>query len=56
MGVIRPVAVGKPAEWCAPMHVVAKKSGKPRRVVDFQKLNEAYLRQTSPTKAPLLQC
>ena len=56
MGVIRPVAVGTPTEWCAPMHVVAKKSGKPRRVVDFQKLNAACLRQTHPTKAPLLQC
>ena len=32
------------------------KSGKPRRVVDFQKLNQACLRQTHPTKAPFLQC
>ena len=38
------------------MHVVTKKTGKPRRVVDFQKLNQACLRQTHPTKAPLLQC
>ena len=37
------------------MHVVAKKSGKPRRVVDLQKLNQACLRQTHPTKAPFLQ-
>ena len=38
------------------MHFVAKKTGKIRRVVDFQKLNKACLRQTHPTKAPLLQC
>ena len=35
--IIRPKEVGKPTTWCAPMHVVAMKSGKPRRVVDFQK-------------------
>ena len=38
------------------MHVMAKISGKPRRVVDLQKLNQACLRQTHPTKAPFLQC
>ena len=37
------------------MHVVAKKSGKSRRVIDFQRLNQACLRQTHPTKTPLLQ-
>ena len=38
------------------MHIIAKKSGKPRRVVDFYKLNQASLRQIEPTKALLLQC
>ena len=38
------------------MHVMAKISGKPRRVVDLQKLNQACLRQTHPTKAPFLHC
>ena len=56
IGVIRPMLAGDPTLWCALMHVVAKKLGKPRRVVDFQKLNQACLRQTHPTKAPLLQC
>ena len=56
MGAIQPKEVGEPTLWCAPMHVVAMKSGKPRRVVNFQKLNQACLRQTHPTKAPFLQC
>ena len=56
MGVIWPKLMGKPTVWCVPMHVVAKKTCKLRRVVDFQKLNKACLRQTYPTKAPLLQC
>ena len=56
MGVIRLKEVGEPTIWCTPMHVVAMKSGKPRRVVDLQKLNPACLRHTHSTKAPLLQC
>ena len=56
MGVIRPKLVGESTVRCAHMHVVAKKSGKPRRVIYFQKLNQACLRHTHPTKAPLLQC
>ena len=38
-----------------PMHVVTKKTGKPKGVINFQKLNQACLRQTLPTKAPLMQ-
>ena len=38
-GVIRPVPAGEATEWCARMVVVAKKSGKQCRTVDFQKLN-----------------
>ena len=48
--------MGEPTIWCASMHIIAKKSGRPRMVVDFKKLNQACLRQTNPTKAPLLQC
>ena len=39
MGVIRLKLLGEPTVWCAPMRAFAKKSGKPRRVVDFQNLN-----------------
>ena len=56
MGVIRGPLVGGPATWCAPMHITAKKNGKPRRTIDFQMLNKACVRQTHPTKAPFLQC
>ncbi|XP_076058554.1 uncharacterized protein LOC143035571 [Oratosquilla oratoria] len=51
-GVIRPVPAGEATEWCARMVVVAKKSGKPRRTVDFQKLNACCLRETHHTPAP----
>ena len=51
-GVIRPVPAGEATEWCARMVVVAKKSGKPRRTVDFQILNVNCLRETHHTPAP----
>lgn len=51
-GVIRPVPAGEATEWCARMVVVAKKTGKPRRTVDFQKLNSCCLRETHHTPAP----
>ena len=41
MGVIEKVPANTPQLWCAPMHVVAKHNGDPRRVVDFTKLNAA---------------
>lgn len=50
--VIRPVPAGQAKEWCARMVVVAKKSGKPRRTVDFQKLNACCLRETRHTPSP----
>jgi len=51
-GVIRQVPTGQATEWCARMVVVAKKSGKPRRTVDFQKLNKHCLREIHHTPAP----
>ena len=51
-GVIRPVPAGVATEWCARMVVVAKKSGRPRRTVDFQILNGSCLRETHHTPAP----
>ena len=38
-GIIEPVPIGEPVQWCSPMVVVAKSDGKPRRTVDLQKLN-----------------
>ena len=51
-GVIEPVPAGEATEWCSRMVVVAKKSGQPRRTVDFQKLNACCLRETHHTPAP----
>ena len=51
-GVIEPVPAGEPTEWCARMVVVAKKSGQPRRTVDYQRLNAACRRETHHTPAP----
>uniref|UniRef100_A0A0P4VNI8 Reverse transcriptase n=1 Tax=Scylla olivacea TaxID=85551 RepID=A0A0P4VNI8_SCYOL len=51
-GIIEEVPAGEPTEWCARMVVVPKKNGKPRRTVDFQKLNQACLRETHHTRTP----
>ncbi len=52
MGVIEPVPAGEATRWCARMVVVAKKSGQPRRTVDYQKLNAVCLRETHHTPTP----
>ena len=51
-GIIRPVPAGVASEWCARMVVVPKKSGMPRRTVDFQPLNACCLRETHHTPVP----
>ncbi|KAK3889447.1 hypothetical protein Pcinc_006555 [Petrolisthes cinctipes] len=51
-GILEPVPVGEATEWCARMVVVAKKSGQPRRTVDYQKLNAACKRETHHTRTP----
>ena len=51
-GVLQPVPAGEATEWCARMVVVAKKSGQPRRTVDYQRLNACCLRETHHTPAP----
>ena len=51
-GIIEEVPAGEPTEWCARMVVVPKKDGKPRRTVDFQKLNRACLRETHHSRPP----
>ena len=47
-----PVPIGTPVQWCSRMLVTAKKNGKPRRVVDFQKLNAQCLRETDHCPSP----
>ena len=38
-GVITPVPIGAPTDWCSTMVITAKKNWKPRRTVDYQHLN-----------------
>ena len=55
LGVIEPVPIGTPVSWCHRMVVCAKKSGKPRRTVDFQALNRHATRETHHTQSPFHQ-
>ena len=56
MGVLGKVEVGEKTEWCSRMIVLPKKDPtKPRRVVDFQHLNNVCARQTHVGKSPFHQ-
>ena len=55
LGVIEPVPIGTPVTWCHKMVVCAKKSGKPRRTLDFQLLNLHTSRETHHTQSPFHQ-
>ena len=51
-GIIEEMSAGEPTEWCSRMVAVPKENGKPRRTVDFQKLNRACLRETHHSRPP----
>ena len=55
LGVIEPVPIGEPVTWCHRMVVCTKKTGKPRRTVDFQALNVHAIRETHHTQSPFHQ-
>ena len=55
LGVLKRVPQNTPVTWCALMHVVGKKTGEPRRVVDMRQLNAATIRQTHYTEPPFGQ-
>lgn len=55
LGVIEPVPVGEPVEWCHRMVICPKKNGEPRRTVDFQALNTHAKRETHHTQSPFHQ-
>ena len=55
LGVIEPVPVGTPVTWCHKMIIIAKKSGKPRRTVNMQALNDHAVRETHHTQSPYHQ-
>ena len=52
LGVLERVPSNTPTTWCSRMHVVGKKTGEPRRVVDLRPLNAATARQTHTTEPP----
>ena len=47
--------MGVSTRWQSRMAVVAKKSGKPRRMVDLSPLNKQCLMETHTTEVPFLQ-
>ena len=48
-GIITPVPVGTPVEWCSPVVVITKKDGTPRKTVDLRHLNAQCLHETHHT-------
>ena len=44
LGVLEKVPPNTPTTWCARMSMVDKKTGMPRRVIDFRGLNESMAR------------
>ena len=55
LGVLERVPSNTPTTWCSRMHVVGKKTGEPRRVVDLREVNRATSRQTHATEPPFRQ-
>ena len=55
LGVLERVPSNTPTTWCSRMHVVGKKNGEPRRVVDLRAVNSATARQTHATEPPFRQ-
>ena len=51
-GIITPVPIGTPTDWCSTMIITAKKNGKPRRSVDNQHLNFQCKREAHHTSSP----
>ena len=55
LGVLERVPSNTPTTWCSRMHVISKKSGEPRRVVDLRAVNSLTARQTHTTELPFRQ-
>merc|ERR1712082_193379 len=51
LGVLEPVPVGQPVQWCSRMVFCPKKDGTPRRTVDLSCLNKVAVRQTHATES-----
>ena len=55
LGVLERVPANTPVTWCSRMHVVSKKNGNPRHVVDLRPVNAAAERQTHYVEPPFEQ-
>ena len=55
LGVIQPIKVNTPVQWCARCVWATKSDGSPRRTVDLQGLNSASVRQTHHCRSPYHQ-
>ena len=51
-GIIAPVDIGTPTDWCSTMVITAKRNGTPRRTIDYQYLNSQCKRETHHTSSP----
>lgn len=51
-GILIPVPMDTPTQWCSTMVITPKKNGKPRRTIDYQYLNSQCLRETHHTSSP----
>ena len=51
-GIIIPVPIGEPTEWCSNMVIQSKKDGRPRRTIDYQYLNSQCMRETHHQGSP----
>ena len=51
-GIITPVPIGTPVEWCTTMVTATKKNGSIRRTVDLQQLNAQSKRETHHCPSP----
>ena len=52
LGVIEPVPMGEPVDWCHRMVVTRKQDGSPRRTVDLSPLNKHCKRETHNSESP----
>ena len=55
LGVLERVPSNTPTTWCSRMHLVGKKNGEPRRVVDLRLVNSSTQRQMHYTEHPFMQ-
>ena len=51
-GIITPVPISMPTDWCSTMVITAKKNDKPRRTIDYQHLNSQCKRETHHMGSP----